>query len=102
MNCVTPDSELLQQLSDIPEIGLCGFSVREGLSGRGVTMLKGRNYFGSWRAAPNGDLIWTFADLNEPGRMVASVDEAVRYTLLLILRNIETRPDRSPKQVRTG
>jgi hypothetical protein len=101
MNIVTPDSELLRELTDIPEIGLCGFGAREGLSGRGVTLLKGRNYFGSWRAAPTGELIWTFADLTQPGRTVSSVDEAVRYTLLLILRNIETRPP-ALKQARTG
>ncbi|HVZ04726.1 hypothetical protein [Hyphomicrobium sp.] len=102
MNCATTDSELLQQLSGIPEIDLCGFSVREGLSGRGVTMHKGRSYFGSWRAAPNGELIWTFADLNEPGRTVATVEEAVRYTLLLILRNLENKSDSAPKQARAG
>lgn len=89
MKCATPDRELLQQLSDIPEVALSGFSVREGLAGTGVTILKGRNYFGSWRLAGD-ELIWSFADLLEPCRAVPSVDEAVRYTLLLILRDIQT------------
>jgi hypothetical protein len=102
MNTATPDSELLRQLTDIPEIALCGFGAREGLSGRGVTILKGRNYFGSWRAAPTGELIWSFADLTQPGRTVSTVDEAVRYTLLLILRNIETKLSKPQKQARFG
>ena len=78
-----------QQLTDIPEVALSGFSVREGLAGTGVTVLKGRNYFGSWRLV-GAELVWTFADLSEPSRAVPSVDEAVRYTLLLILRDIQT------------
>src|SRR5262249_37573784 len=44
MKWSTPDRELLQQLADIPEVTLSGFSVREGLAGTGVTVLKGRNY----------------------------------------------------------
>lgn len=102
MNTATPDSELLRQLTDIPEIGLCGFGAREGLSGRGVTVLKGRNYFGSWRAAPTGEIIWTFADLTQAGRTVSSVDEAVRYTLLLILRNIQSGSPTPQKHARAG
>ena len=70
---------------------MSGFSVREGLAGTGVTVLKGRNYFGSWRLV-DAELVWTFADLSEPSRAVPSVDEAVRYTLLLILRDIQTTP----------
>lgn len=100
MKCATPDSELLRQLADIPEVALSGFGVREGLSGTGVTVLKGRNYFGSWRATAKGELVWTFADLSEPGRTVASVDEAVRYTLLLILWSIAKTPD--TLRARTG
>jgi hypothetical protein len=89
MNCSMPDAELLRQLTDIPEVALSGFGVREGLAGTGVTVLKGRNYFGSWRLV-GAELVWTFADLSEPSRAVPSVDEAVRYTLLLILRDIQT------------
>jgi hypothetical protein len=100
MKCATPDSELLRQLTDIPEVALSGFGVREGLSGTGVTVLKGRNYFGSWRATAKGELVWTFADLSELGRTVASVDEAVRYTLLLILSSIAKTPD--TLRARTG
>jgi hypothetical protein len=102
MNCTTPDAELLKQLTDIPEVGLSGFSVREGLSGTGVTVLKGRNYFGSWRVTPNGELTWTFSDLMESERTVSNVDEAVRYTLLLILRTIETKPEKPGNRARTG
>ena len=88
MTCNTLDGELLSQLSEIPEVGLTGFTVREGLAG-GVTVLKGGNYFGSWRVSA-GELVWEHANLSEPSQFVASVDEAVRYTLLLILRNLET------------
>jgi hypothetical protein len=97
MDCATPDSELLSQLLEIPEIGLCGFTVREGLAG-GVTVLKDDNYFGSWRVSA-GELVWVHANLAEPSRFVPSVDEAVRYTLLLILRNLETGRN-APKPVR--
>lgn len=89
MKWATPDRELLQLLVDTPEVALSGFSVREGLAGTGVTILRGRNYFGSWRAT-GGDLVWVHANLSEPGHVVATVDEALRYTLLLILRNLET------------
>ena len=88
MTCNTLDGELLSQLSEIPEVGLTCFTVREGLAG-GVTVLKGGNYFGSWRVSA-GELVWVHANLLEPSQFVASVDEAVRYTLLLILRNLET------------
>jgi len=89
MNGATSDHELLQQLADIPEVALSGFSVREGLAGTGVTILKGRNYFGSWRST-DGELVWVPANLSEAGFVAASVDEAVRHALLLILRSLET------------
>jgi hypothetical protein len=94
MTWATPDCELLSRLSEIPEIGLCGFAVREGLAG-GVTILKGGNYFGSWRLSAD-ELVWVHADLSEPSRFMPSVDEAVRFTLLLILRNLETRAAAKP------
>jgi hypothetical protein len=89
MKWATSDRELLQQLADIPEVTLSGFSVREGLAGSGVTVLKGRNYFGSWRLT-DGELVWVPANLSEAGHVAVSADEAVRHTLLLILRNLET------------
>jgi hypothetical protein len=96
------DAELLRQLMNMSEVRLSGFSVREGLAGTGVTVLKGENYFGSWRATANGELVWTFADLAEPGSTVATVDEALRYTLLLILASIAKTRNVSPKIMRTG
>jgi hypothetical protein len=102
MNCARPDSELLRQLLDIPEVGLCSFKAREGLAGTGVTMLKGQDYFGSWRTAPGGDLVWTSADLSQTERAFSSVDEAVRYTLLLILRDIQVTLDAPRRQTRTA
>jgi hypothetical protein len=100
MTSTTLDSELLSQLSEIPEIGLTGFAMREGLAG-GVTILKGGNYFGSWRVTA-GELVWVHANLSEPSHFVASVDEAVRYTLLLVLRNLETATSKPRAYSRTG
>lgn len=102
MKCAAPDAELLRQLTDIPEVRLSGFCVREGLAGTGVTVLKGRTYFGSWRATSQGELVWTFADLCEPGRAVDTVDDALRYTLLLILRNIARKEETPQGRTRTG
>lgn len=102
MKRAAPDTELLRRLSDIPEVGLSGFAVREGLTGTGVTVLKGREYFGSWRATSEGELVWTFAELSDEGRTVTSVDEALRYTLLLILASVAKSHNTSPKVTRTG
>lgn len=90
------DRDLLQQLADIPEVTLSGFSVREGLAGTGVTVLKGRNYFGSWRTVDK-QLVWVPANLTEPGHIVETVDEAVRQTLLLILKSLETSTRKPPR-----
>ncbi len=98
MKSATLDRELLQQLADIPEVTLCGFSVREGLAGTGVTVLNGRNYFGSWRMVDR-QLVWVPANLTEPGQIVETVDEAVRHTLLMILRNIETSTRKPPRSL---
>lgn len=96
MTCATPDRELLQQLENIPEVSLSGFSVREGLSGTGVTVLQGRNYFGSWRAVDR-QLVWVPANLTEPGHIVETVDEAVRQTLLMILQSIQAPGAKLPR-----
>jgi hypothetical protein len=101
MTLATLDGALLKTLADIAEIEFSGFTVREGLAGTGVTMLKGRNYFGSWRA--DGDrLVWVSADLSEPSHAVPTVDEAVRHTLLLILRNLETVPPKATNTALAG
>jgi len=101
MKWATPDRELLAALSEIPEVALSGFTVREGLAGTGVTMLKGRNYFGSWRVA-SGALVWAHANLSEPSYTVETVDEAVRHTLLLILRNLEMAGSKRAPLARAG
>jgi len=102
MKCAAPDAELLRQLLNISEVRSSGFCAREGLAGTGVTILKGRNYFGSWRATSQGELVWTFADLSEPGRTVTTVDAALHFTLLLILSSIAKTHNVSPKITRTG
>lgn len=86
------DRQLLQQLSDIPEVELSGFSAREGLTGSGVTVLKGRTYFGSWRVT-GGTLVWNYAAANARNHFEETVEGAVRHTLLLILKNLEIRRD---------
>jgi hypothetical protein len=95
--CATLDRELLAALSGIPEVAASGFAVRKGLAGTGVTILKGDNYFGSWRVA-SGDLVWVNAKRWEPNHTVDSVDEAVRHTMLLILRSLETTSPNSVPQ----
>lgn len=96
MKWATLDRELLQQLADIPEVTLSGFSVREGLAGTGVTVLKGRDYFGSWRTV-DSQLVWVPANLTEPGHIVETVDEALRQTLLMILKSLEVSSRRPPR-----
>ncbi len=96
MKWATLDRELLQQLADIPEVTMSGFSVREGLAGTGVTVLKGRDYFGSWRTVDT-QLVWVPANLTEPGHIVETVDEAVRQTLLMILKNLEVTSRKPPR-----
>lgn len=96
MKSATLDRELLQQLADIPEVTLSGFSVREGLAGTGVTVLSGSSYFGSWRMVDR-QLVWVPANLTEPGQIVETVDEAVRQTLLMILKSLQAPTRKVPR-----
>lgn len=82
------DQQLRKSLMNIPEIVASGFSVREGLTGAGVTILKGRTYFGSWRVTA-GTLVFVSSSMGDANYFVESVDEAVRHTLLLILRSLQ-------------
>lgn len=95
MKPASPDQQLRLQLIQIPEIAAAGFSVREGLSGGGVTLLKGRDYFGSWRVSLD-KLVWVSANTAEPHAPVDSVDEAARRTLLMILRALQADGARAP------
>lgn len=92
------DQQLRHRLSDIPEIAVSGFSVREGLTGAGVTVLKGRTYFGSWRLNA-GALMWVSATSSDLNVRAASLEDAVRQTLLMILRSLQhsctARPERA-------
>lgn len=88
MQRVPLDRQLMQRLLDIPEVMLRGFVVREGLTGSGVTILNGRIYFGSWRVTA-GSLVWVYANVGAQNHFVSSVDEAVRHTLLLMLKNLQ-------------
>lgn len=84
------DRQLHEALLDIPEIESAGFIIRPGLTGAGVTVLKGRSYFGSWRATAR-TLVWVSSNLSDENHFVDTVDEAVRYTLLMILRSLEVQ-----------
>jgi hypothetical protein len=86
---LSPDQQLRKRLNEFPEIIASGFSVREGLTGTGVTILKSRTYFGSWRVTGRM-LVWVAANMGEANYVVETVDDAVRHTLLLMLRNLET------------
>lgn len=85
------ERELLRRLAKIPEIAASGFSAREGLTGSGVTILRGKTYFGSWRITA-GQFVFVASNMGEPNQFVANVDEAVRHTLLLILRSLQATP----------
>lgn len=95
------DSELLTRLFEIPEVALSGFTARKGLTGSGTTILKGRTYFGSWRVTA-GSLAWVSAVPGEANHFEDTVDDALRYTMLRILSDLqETRSlQRSPDQAR--
>ena len=89
MNWATLDRQLLTAISKIPEVRLSGFVVRQGLPGKDVTILRGRNYFGGWCVASEA-LVWVPGKPPWSAHSVGSVEEAVRHTLLLILQNLET------------
>lgn len=98
MLAVSLDHQLHQTLLDIPEIAASGFSVRAGLTGSGVTILKGRSYFGSWRVTAD-TLVWVSSNMADANRFVETVDGAVRHTLLMILRDLEISGRQRPLRV---
>ena len=95
------DQHLRAQLLDIPEIVACGFSVREGLTGAGVTILKGRAYFGSWRVTQR-QLVFVSANMSEPHHFVDSPGAAARHTLLLILKSLQVSKNLRPARAMAG
>jgi hypothetical protein len=98
---VSLDQQLRLQLLDIPEIIASDFAVREGLTGAGVTVLKGRTYFGSWRVTA-GKLGFVSANMGDSNHFVDTVDEAVRHTLLMILRSLEQTQKFRPLRAMAG
>ncbi len=81
------DQQLRSRLADITEISNSGFSTRQGLTGSGVTVLKDRTYFGSWRLTA-GKLMWVSATSREANFLATSVDDAIRQTMLMILASL--------------
>jgi hypothetical protein len=92
MNAIPLDKQLLNRLQSIDEFELAGFVAREGLTGSGVTVLKGRTYFGSWRLT-GGNLVWSHASANAQKHTEESVDGAIHYTAILVLKNLELDRD---------
>ncbi len=90
---------LLEYLDSVPELEKSGYSVRPGLTGAGVTVLQGRNFFGSWRVTC-GTLVWTFAGAATTSYFAKSVDDAARHTMLVILRRLQSQAE--PRAQRTG
>ena len=84
------ESALLDRLEKQPELAMSGFSARPGLTGAGVTLLQGRNFFGSWRVTC-GTLVWTFAGAGLTSYFAKSVDDAARYTMLVVLRRLQVQ-----------
>lgn len=82
------DRQLQRRLIEIPEIAASGFSAREGLTGAGVTILKGTTYFGSWRVT-SGSLVWVSASVSDTKIIASTLDDAVRKTLMFILRSLQ-------------
>lgn len=82
------EKRLIEQLNNIPEFGASGFVVRAGLTGNGVTLLKGRSYFGAWRKTC-GYLVWTYANNANAPFQSASLEDAIRHTMKMILFALE-------------
>ena len=83
------EQQILERLTAIPELALSGFSARAGLTGAGVALLKGRTYYGAWRMTA-GALVWTYASISGTPYFAPSVDDAVRHTMMMVLRSLET------------
>lgn len=82
------EAELLRTLAAIPEIAAAGFSVAgPGIDGAGVTVMRRRALRGRWRAHEAG-FAWVPANATEATRIVPSLDEAVRETLLSVLTSL--------------
>ena len=94
-------NQLRVRLADITEFDTAGFSAREGLTGAGITILKGRTYFGSWRES-QGKLLFVSANPSEPHFAASSVDEALRQTMLMILRSLEAAKRFGPVRASAG
>ena len=87
------ESALLEQLDRLQELDLSGFCVRPGLTGAGVTVLQGRTFFGSWRVTCR-TLVWTYAGASFTSYFAKSVEDAVRFTMLVILRKLQFQDQR--------
>ncbi|MFN0219622.1 MAG: hypothetical protein ACKVP4_12510 [Hyphomicrobium sp.] len=93
------ESALIEELDKLRELELSGFSVRPGLTGAGVTLLQGRNFFGSWRVTC-GTLVWTFAGAGSTSYFAKSAEDAARHTMFVILRRLQLQD--SPRERRMG
>lgn len=93
------EAALLKQLDQLPELEASGFSARPGLTGAGVTLLQGRTFTGSWRVTC-GTLVWTYAGAGSTSYFANSIDDAVRYTMYVVLQRLQTQAQ--PRERRVG
>lgn len=75
-------------LRAIPEIAAAGFHVTDPvIDGAGVTIMRRRALRGTWRSHEAG-FAWIPANSSEATRIVPSLEEAVRETLLTVLTSL--------------
>lgn len=84
------DMQLFGALARVPEVRASGFTVSSGLSGRGVTLIHRGQYCGSWRMHKSC-LQWISADPRVSDALAGSVEDAMRMTLMMVLRQLEVR-----------
>jgi hypothetical protein len=95
------DRQLLERLSCIAEVNMSGFSVRLGLTGAGVSVMRGMTFFGSWRVRDDV-FVWVPAKGGGNVRIADSVDEATRTTMLLILMALQAEAARTAPEALAG
>ncbi len=83
------EKTLLEKLNSLPELSASGFVARAGLTGNGVTLLKGRSYFGAWRRTYSA-FVWTYANISEDPYHAASLDDAILHTMKMVLSALQT------------
>ncbi len=82
------EAELLHTLASIPEMGAAGFRAADDVIG--VSILRRRSPRGRWRAVDDG-FAWIPANSSDISRIVPTMHEAVRETLLMVLISLQVK-----------